>query len=204
MNKNIKNIVFDLGGVLLNLDFPKAIEAFEKVGITNVNKRIRANEENNLFQQFEKGTISAAQFRDAIRKEANQPLTDEEIDALWNSMLLDIPRAKLELILELRGQYMVYLLSNTNEIHWKLVHENSFNLNGFRAHDYFDEIYLSYQMHLSKPDPEIFKKMMYEANILPEETFFIDDSEENCRAAEALGIHTYHYHTGEDLEVLFE
>ena len=204
MNKNIKNIVFDLGGVLLNLDFAKAIEAFEKVGIKDVNRRIRAYGENNIFQQLEKGTISAAQFRKAIQQEANQPLTDQEIDALWNAMLLDIPRTKLELILELRGQYMVYLLSNTNEIHWEYVHENSFNLNGFHAHDYFDEVFLSYKMKLSKPDPEIFKKMMNEANILPEDTFFIDDSEENCKAAEALGIHTYHYHNGEDLEVLFE
>jgi len=119
-------------------------------------------------------------------------------------MLLNIPREKLDLLLELRERYMVYLLSNTNQIHWDYAGEEMFNYRGFRADDFFEDTFLSFKMHLAKPDKAIYEKVMKEANILPEETFFIDDSETNCRAAAALGIQTHHYHIGEDLSLLFD
>ena len=106
--------------------------------------------------------------------------------------------------MELRGKYMVYLLSNTNSIHWDYVCNNAFNYRGFRVNDYFEETFLSFEMHLAKPDKAIFEKVLHEANLLPEETLFIDDSEANCKAAEELGIHAHHYHIGEDLSKIFE
>lgn len=131
-------------------------------------------------------------------------MTDRKIDDMWNLMLLNIPREKLDLLLELRERYMVYLLSNTNQIHWDYAGEEMFNYRGFRADDFFEDTFLSFKMHLAKPDKAIYEKVMKEANILPEETFFIDDSETNCRAAAALGIQTHHYHIGEDLSLLFD
>ena len=203
MDKKIRNIVFDLGGVLVDLDFKAAINGLQKAGFANVKEQLQAFDREGIFQKFELGEMSADEFRSAIRENSTVSLTDEEVDALWNAMLLEVPREKLELILHLRGKYMVYLLSNTNSIHWDYVCKNAFNYRGFRVNDYFEETFLSYEMHLAKPDKAIFEKVLEEANLLPEETLFIDDSEANCKAASELGIHTHHYHIGEDLKELF-
>ena len=204
MDKNIKNIVFDLGGVLVDLDFKNAINGLQQAGFANVKEQLQAFDQDGIFKKFELGEIDSDQFRTAIRENSTVTLTDEEVDTLWNSMLLEVPRKKLELILDLRSKYMVYLLSNTNAIHWDYVCKNAFKYRGFRVNDYFEETFLSYEMHLAKPDKAIFEKVLHEANLLPEETLFIDDSEANCKAAEELGIHAHHYHIGEDLDKIFE
>ena len=204
MDKNIKNIVFDLGGVLVDLDFKSTINGLQKAGFTNVKEQLQAFDQDGIFKKFELGEISADEFRASIRKNSSVSLTDEEVDSLWNLMLLEIPREKLELILDLRSKYMVYLLSNTNSIHWDYVCKNAFNYRGFRMDDYFEETFLSYEMHLAKPDKAIFEKMLQDANLLPEETLFIDDSEANCKAAAEVGIHAHHYHIGDDLSKIFE
>ena len=203
MDKKIRNIVFDLGGVLVDLDFKAAINGLQKAGFANVKEQLQAFDCEGIFQKFELGEMTADEFRSAIRENSTVSLTDEEVDGLWNAMLLEVPREKLELILHLRGKYMVYLLSNTNSIHWDYVCKNAFNYRGFRVNDYFEETFLSFEMHLAKPDKAIFEKVLEEANLLPEETLFIDDSEANCKAASELGIHTHHYHIGEDLKELF-
>ena len=204
MDKQIKNIVFDLGGVLVDLDFKAAINGLQQAGFANVKEQLDALDQGGIFQKFELGEMTADEFRTAIRENSTVALTDEEIDALWNAMLLEIPREKLELILDLRGKYMVYLLSNTNSIHWDYVCKNAFNYRGFRVNDYFEETFLSYEMHLAKPNKAIFEKVLHDANLLPEETLFIDDSEANCKAAEEVGIHAHHYHIGDDLSKIFE
>ena len=204
MDKQIKNIVFDLGGVLVDLDFKAAINGLQQAGFANVKEQLDALDQGGIFQKFELGEMTADEFRAAIRENSTVTLTDEEIDALWNAMLLEIPREKLELILDLRGKYMVYLLSNTNSIHWDYVCKNAFNYRGFRVNDYFEETFLSYEMHLAKPNKAIFEKVLHDANLLPEETLFIDDSEANCKAAEEVDINTHHYHIGDDLSKIFE
>ena len=204
MDKKIKNIVFDLGGVLVDLDFKAAINGLQQAGFANVKEQLQSFDREGIFQKFELGEMSADEFRTAIRENSTVELTDEEVDNLWNAMLLEIPREKLELILDLRGKYMVYLLSNTNSIHWNYVCKNAFNYRGFRVNDYFEETFLSYEMHLAKPDKAIFEKVLQDANLLPEETLFIDDSEANCKAAEEVGIHAHHYHIGDDLSKVFE
>ena len=204
MDKNIKNVVFDLGGVLLNLDLQRTIDAFKEAGFEDVEKQIRAFNHQGIFQQFEAGGITAEEFRNAIRENIQAPLTDEEIDDYWSRMLLDIPCEKLKLILELREKYMVYLLSNTNPIHWNHVCKQAFDYHSFRVEDYFEETYLSYEMHDAKPNKSIFEKMLSEANLLPEETLFIDDSEANCQAAASLGIQVHHYRIGDDLKEIYE
>jgi len=204
MEKNIKNIVFDLGGVLIDLDFNRAVSGLQKAGFTHVKEQIQAFDREGIFQKFELGEMTAEEFRSAIRENSTVTLTDEEVDALWNLMLLEIPREKLELILDLRGKYMVYLLSNTNSIHWDYVCKNAFNYRGFRVSDYFEKTFLSFEMHLAKPDKAIFEKMLEDANLLAEETLFIDDSEANCKAAAEVGIHAHHYHIGDDLSKIFE
>lgn len=204
MDSKIKNVVFDLGGVLINLDFENCLNAFRKAGFKHIEQQIAQLEEEGLFARFERGEITPEEFREAVRKETDESLSDRKIDDLWNLMLLNIPHEKLDLLLRLRGRYMVYLLSNTNAIHWNYASEQMFNYRGFQVKDFFEDIFLSFEMHKSKPNKDIYEQMMKDANILPEETCFIDDSEANCQAARALGIKAHHYHIGENLNQLFD
>lgn len=201
--KGIKNLLVDFGGVLINLDRQRCIDNFRKLGLPDIEKQLGLYAQNGLFMQHEKGEISSAGFREEIRKQIGRPLTDGQIDAAWNSFLLDIPTYKLDLLLKLREKYVVYLLSNTNEIHWSWACENVFPYRGFRVEDYFEKIYLSYQMKLVKPDAEIFRAVLEDANIEPKETFFIDDSAANCETACLLGLSTYTPRPGEDWSPLF-
>lgn len=205
MKDNIKNIVIDLGVVLLNLAPARCFDKFRKLGITNIEKLVDAKYKYGLFLELEKGLVSPAEFRDGLREiTGKKELTDKQIDAAWNSFLLDIPASKLDLLLNLRQNYMVYLLSNTNAIHWQWVCENDFTYKGFRAEDFFEKMYLSFEMHQVKPDVEIFQMLLADSGIDPKETFFIDDAEENCRMAESLGIATYMPKAEEDWSHLFE
>lgn len=199
----IKNLIIDFGGVLIDLDRARCIQHFEQLGLSNVEAMLDIYHQQDFFQKYEKGLISNDEFRNIIREKAGRPLTDAEIDEAWNSFLVEIPAYKLELLLSLRKDYMVYLLSNTNDIHWQWSCEHAFRYKTFHVEDYFEHIYLSYEMHMAKPDAAIFQRVLEETGIAPEETLFIDDSADNCRTAEALGIHTYTPKAHEDWSHLF-
>lgn len=201
--KGIKNLLVDFGGVLINLDRQRCIDNFRKLGLPDIEKQLGLYAQNGFFMQHERGEISSAEFRDEIRKQIDKPVTDAQIDIAWNSFLMDIPTYKLDLLLKLREKYVVYLLSNTNDIHWNWACENVFPYRGFRAEDYFEKIYLSYKMKMAKPDAEIFRAVLEDANIEPKETFFIDDSPANCETARLLGLSTYTPQAGEDWSPLF-
>ncbi len=203
-SKGIKNLLIDFGGVLINLDRPRCIENFKTLGLPNVDELLNIYHQQGIFMQQEKGLITPVEFRNSIREMMGKVVTDRQIDAAWNSFLVDIPTYKLDLLLKLREKYVVYLLSNTNEIHWKWACKNAFPYRGFRVEDYFEKIYLSFEMKMVKPDPEIFSAVLKDADIDPKETFFIDDSESNCRVAETLGISTYTPKEGEDWSHLFQ
>jgi len=202
--RGIKNVIFDFGGVLINLDRQRCIDSFKQLGMDHVEELINPFAQHGVFMQLEKGEITPAVFRDKIREEFGRLATDEQIDAAWNSFLLDIPDYKLEALLKLREHYLVYLLSNTNEIHWKWSCENAFPYKSFGETDYFEETFLSYEMKLAKPDVAIFEAVLETTGIDPKETLFIDDSEANCKAAESLGITTYICKPGEDWTPLFK
>ena len=199
----IKNMIIDFCGVMIDLDRARCIHHFEQLGLSNVEAMLDIYHQQDFFQKYEKGLISNDEFRNIIREKAGRPLTDAEIDEAWNSFLVEIPAYKLELLLSLRKDYMVYLLSNTNDIHWQWSCERAFRYKTFRVEDYFEHIYLSYEMHMAKPDAAIFQRVLEETGIAPEETLFIDDSADNCRTAEALGIHTYTPKAHEDWSHLF-
>lgn len=199
----IKNLIVDFGGVLIDLDRQRCIEHFKKLGMSHVEEMLDIYHQQDFFQHYEKGLISNEVFRNIIREKAGKPLADAEIDEAWNSFLVEIPAYKLELLLDLRKDYMVYLLSNTNDIHWQWACEHAFRYKTFRVEDFFEQIFLSYEMNLAKPDVAIFRQVLDETGIAPEETLFIDDSEANCRAAETVGIHTYTPQAHEDWSHLF-
>lgn len=158
----------------------------------------------DFFLNHEKGLITAAEFREKIRERIGKPVTDAQIDQAWNSFLVTIPTYKLDLLLNLRKNYIVYLLSNTNDIHWEWSCKHAFPYKGFRVEDYFEHIFLSFEMKMAKPDVAIFQKVLDDTGIDPHETLFIDDSPMNCRAAETLGIATYTPVAHEDWSHLFK
>lgn len=202
-NKGIKNLLIDFGGVLIDLDRERCIHNFKKLGLEKVEELLNVYHQQEAFMQQEKGLITPAEFREEIRTMAGKLISDKQIDAAWNSFLVGIPTYKLDLLLKLREKYVVYLLSNTNEIHWKWSCKNAFPYRTFTVDDYFEKIYLSYEMKMVKPEPEIFKAVIEDADIDPKETFFIDDSEINCKVAQELGISTYTPKAGEDWSPLF-
>ncbi|MCD8135743.1 MAG: HAD family phosphatase [Parabacteroides gordonii] len=200
--EGIKNLIIDFGGVIINLTRNRCVEAFENFGVPDVRDRILNSKD--LFMQIEMGTITSAEFRDGIRHLTRQHLTDRQIDAAWIAMLDDVPAYKLDLLMELRSKYNTMLLSNTNEIHWLWAEKNSFAHNGHQAGDFFNKIYLSYELNMVKPNADIFEYVLQDAAIDPAETLFIDDAIPNCRTAEALGIRTYAPQPREDWSHLFK
>ncbi|KAK8845980.1 hypothetical protein M9Y10_020918 [Tritrichomonas musculus] len=201
MNPKIKTIIFDVGGVLIDIDFKKSIDALRKAGFKDIDKKIHEISSDDHFTQYRLGLISTEEFRNFIRKEIDKDLTDEEIDSMWNQMLIGIPHEKLDLLIELHKKYTIYALSNTNELHWQCSC-NMFNYQGLNINNFFDNIFLSFKMHKDKPDSDIFEEVIKETKLIPNESLFIDDSETNCNAASSLGIHAYHYHIGEDLNII--
>jgi putative hydrolase of the HAD superfamily len=202
--KDIKNLVFDFGGVLVDLDRQRCIEQFQQIGLENVHQLVSDSFKEGFFQKYELGLISTAEFRNHIRSLSSKSVTDADIDAAWCSFLCSIPAHKLSLLLSLREKYMVYLLSNTNDLHWQWSVEHLFPYKGFDVNSYFEKIYLSFEMHLAKPDINIFKTMTNDAGIEPDETLFIDDSIDNCLTAESFGIHSFVAKNDDDWTRLFE
>jgi FMN phosphatase YigB (HAD superfamily) len=189
---NFKNIIFDLGGVILNIDYELAANAFAQLGIPNFNQLFSKATQEKVFDLYEKGLITSDEFRDALNKTLKTPLSNATIDAAWNSMLLDLPTARLELLKQFKATHRTFLLSNTNEIHI------DWFFNSLQQHfgipdlsGYFENVYLSYQIHLRKPDAAIFQYVLDQNQLLPSETLFIDDSIQHIEGAKKLGIQTY-------------
>ena len=153
---DIKTLIFDFGGVLVNLDKQLCLDTFKKLGVYELEKLISKYAQSGFLQDLEVGKITAKGFRDELRKLSQQNLTDAQIDAAWNIFLLDIPAFKLDLLLELRKKYRVIMLSNTNELHFEQVAINEFKKNGLALDDYFDKCYLSYKIGMAKPNEDIF------------------------------------------------
>lgn len=193
MNSNIKNIIFDYGNVIFTIDFKRTQAAFEALGITNVEEFYAHKGHNEIFDLFEKGEISSAQFRNGIRKVSGHPeLTDQQIDDTWNSLLIGVPEGNHELLLKLKDKYRLFLLSNINEIHLNFINnylKTEFGLDGNEV--FFEKIYYSHLVGKRKPSKEIFEQVLNENNLKKEETLFIDDSPQHLKTAAELGIQTY-------------
>jgi putative hydrolase of the HAD superfamily len=201
--KNIKNLVIDFGGVIINLTLNRCIEAFAALGI-DVHEQLSNNYlHKDMFMATELGQMTTGEFRDAIRLLANRTVTNKQIDDAWILMLNDVPTYKLDLLLELKETYNTFLLSNTNELHWLWSEKNVFSYKGHKAADFFTKIYLSYELHMVKPHAGIFEYVIKDTGILPGESLFIDDALPNCRTAGSLGFHTYMPEAGEDWRHLF-
>jgi len=186
-----KNIIFDLGVVLLNIDFQKTMDAFKNLGADNINEIFSGYAQYDFFDEFEKGSITPDEFRNEIRKFIKQDSTDEMIDNAWNAMILDFPKERINFLLSCKGKYRTFLLSNTNAIHFPIYNnqlKEKFHINDLS--DLFEKAYYSYRLGLRKPDKEIFEMVLKENNLNPEETLFIDDSPAHIATADKLKIKT--------------
>lgn len=193
MNRaGLKNLIFDLGGVIINLDTSLTIKAFAELTDNKVDEIIRFSEQEPAFHLYEKGQISDNDFRTAIRKLTAKELADVDIDNAWNAMILDLPIERIELLRQLKNNYNLYLLSNTNTIHMECVNDvrSSANVEPFDQLFHYD--YYSHLMGKRKPDLEIFEQVVDENNLNTEETLFLDDNYDNINGASKLGIKTLH------------
>lgn len=201
--KGIKNIIFDLGGVLLDIDTGKTNDAFEKLGVPDFKNNYSLYKASPLFDNLEKGKVSEPEFYDGIRQISKLPLPDEDIRDAWNALILDFRMHSLQHLDMLKSRYSLYLLSNTNSIHYTAFHR-SFNekSGGKNFDDYFTKAYYSHRLGMRKPDPEIYDLVLSDAGIVAGETVFIDDLLKNIEAAAALGIHTHQLLPEERIEGL--
>jgi putative hydrolase of the HAD superfamily len=186
----IKNIIFDLGGVIVDLAVDKTIHSFARLTALSHQQIDETYTTAPEFLSYEKGLMTDAEFRDCVRSLLRVDATDDELDACWNAMLVGLPPEKLALVFALHEQYNVYLLSNTNAIH--IDHVNKFMLprgNSKSAlDDYFHVAYYSHIMHKRKPDAEIFEQVLTESKLNPDETLFLDDNHANVEGAKSVGI----------------
>jgi putative hydrolase of the HAD superfamily len=204
MSAKIKNIIFDLGGVVLDIDESIVYKELEKMGISTL-ELAHSKEFMDIFSKFDIGVYTAPTFRKKIKALLGQEkMTDQRFDAIWNSMLLDIPRERIEAIEKVKKHYKIFLMSNSNVIHYDLYVRDLQLRFGYNEFDeLFNKSYFSFAEHLEKPDPRFFELILDHEGLLPEETLFIDDTAENIKVAKSLGIHTYHISREELVRNLF-
>ena len=201
---NISTLIFDLGGVIVDLDLAKCIQNFKDLGLENIEQYLSNFGQKDFFMQFEKGQIGIPAFRNEIRKLAGIELTDAQIDEAWCSFLTQIPVEKLHLLSELKKKYRLLMLSNTNPLHIQTAVAAEFRKTGKTMQDFFDKCYLSYEMGMVKPDVEIFEALLTDAQLKAEECLFLDDGKKNIDTAAALGIQTYWVKPNENLNFLLD
>ncbi len=185
----IKNIIFDLGGVIINLDIPKTISEFNKLSNQPFESIYNQLQQTPVFDSFDKGQITEKDFFVELKKALRNDVTDEELLFAWNAMLLDFPKHRLELLSKLKPNYRLFLLSNTNESHVLEFEKTLFASHGYQnLEPFFEKVYYSCRMNQRKPNADIFESVLNENNLIAEQTLFIDDSPQHVEGALTLGV----------------
>jgi epoxide hydrolase-like predicted phosphatase len=196
---NIKNVIFDLGGVIVNIDYNATSNAFKQLGVANIDEIFSQRKQTPLFDNYEKGLISPTEFMQGLRNTFNLKLSDEEIKHAWNAMILDQPTHRLETLKKMKLKYRTFLLSNTNEGHLEYYFKQVSEKNGvINFSSLFETAYFSCRMGMRKPDVEIFNKVLELSALNPQETIFLEDLPQNIAGAISAGIQTYQIIPGKD------
>jgi glucose-1-phosphatase len=189
----IKSIIFDLGGVILNLDYSKTENEFKKFGILHFKELYSQKKQTLLFDDFEKGKINPKEFISFLKESENLKIKEIDFINAWNAMLLEIPIEKLQFINGLKKDYKIFLLSNTNEIHIKKFEDDLKKKNMLEQfYKCFDKIYYSSKMGKRKPNENCFNQVLEENGLVANNTLFIDDSIQHVEGAKKVGIKTFH------------
>ena len=200
--KKCKTIIFDLGAVILNINYENTIDEFTKLGVKNAENLYSKKVQTELFNKIETGKISNNEFLRELQKETKNAKI-KQVKIAWNAMLLDLPKERLQLIKKLKDNHTIYLLSNTNSIHINAFKEELGNKKWLEFCELFDKMYLSHELGLRKPDAKIFEYILNEQKLKAEEVFFIDDSPQHIASAKKLGINCHHLLDNEDITFLF-
>ncbi|HCL05457.1 MAG TPA: HAD family phosphatase [Chitinophagaceae bacterium] len=199
----IKNILFDLGGVFLDINYQLTEKAFIDLGITDFDQRFNQQFSNTLFEDLETGKIDPETFYHRFRTETGTSLTNKAIETAWNALLLDFPAERLEWLQQVGEKYPVYLYSNTNLIHYQCFMKNfEETFAGKNFNDYFRTAYYSHELGLRKPYPASYTKIMELEKLNPAETLFIDDTLKNITGAKEAGLQTFWLQPGMVLQEL--
>jgi len=199
----IKNVIFDFGGVLLNLDFNRSFQAFEALGFADFEKNFSQYTADPLFRKLERGTIDPAAFYDGLRHLLKKNVSDTDLEYAWNAMLLDYRKHSLDFLIPLARKYNLFLLSNTNKIHYDHFSRTLTEETGYGSlESFFTKTWFSHEIHLRKPDKETYEFVLSDGKLHPGETLFIDDSYTNLPNAQELGIQTHLLIPGERIEHL--
>lgn len=204
-NLQIRNVIFDFGGVILDIDPQQINIALERIGYMN-HQCLNAPEfQEEIINKFERGILTPEVFRQKVRDYLGFYIEQQEIDDIWNSMLLDIPKERIRVLEQAKNNYQIYLLSNSNEIHYDVYVRDLQLRFGYRDFDHlFHKSYFSFDLHMSKPNPEIFEFVMYQHQLNPKETLFIDDTLQHIEAAKKLGFRTYQLVKPERVRDIFD
>lgn len=186
----IKNLMFDLGGVILDIEKNRAVAALETIGLADADHVLGTYGQQGEFLALERGEISVGQFFDAVRPRFSRPVTCAQIEEAFMKFLVGIPVARLREIEELHKHYGIYMLSNTNALMWDGFIVQEFMKDGHDLEYYFDGVVTSFTAHCYKPEAEIFLKAQRRFGIVPQQTLFLDDSQANCEGAARLGFRT--------------
>lgn len=200
----IKTIIFDLGGVILDLDWNSVIEAFGKLGFREAADLLNPYRQKGIFLNLEKGIVSPEELYGYIREKTGRDLSGEDINKALNKFISGLSPYKLEMLENLRKRFELFVLSNTNAIMFPDLDKTWFGQQGKGIADYFDRLFLSYEMKMLKPDDEIFEKVISETGIIPGETLYIDDSQANVDAGRKFGFNVYKPAPMEDFRHIFE
>ena len=203
----VKNIIFDLGGVLINLNYQLTRAAFENLGIANFNDLCTQHHANPLFEQLEVGAIEPEEFYNQLREATGLTLTNSQIETAWNAMLLDFPVERLLWLDQIKNKYNIYLFSNTNAIHYKTftrIYAQTAPLVGFNPdfNHFFKTAYYSHTLKQRKPEVAAFEAVLQDAKLDPAQTLFIDDTISNIEGAQKAGLQTLFLNGGLTVQYL--
>ena len=191
INDNTRNLLFDLGGVIMDIRRENCVKALTDLGMEGADEMLGLYCQSGPFLLLEEGKMSAEAFRKEIRSRCTTNPSDDEIDTAFNAFLRGIPTARLRALQELRKHYRIYMLSDTNPIMFDSKIRAEFQKDGYQREDYFDGICVSYEEKCAKPEAQIFANLIKKFDIEPKETVFFDDSQKNLDAAAAFGFQTY-------------
>lgn len=195
----IKNIIFDFGQVLLNIRPELSARAFEKLGIKDGVDFWGSRSSSDLLIGLEKGVITPDDFRKGALDKLVPGITSQQVDEAWNALLLDLPAERVEKLKSLKKDYRLFLLSNSNQIHYECYMSRFEKDFGFPLDNLFEKLWFSHHLGMVKPDPEIFRFVLKDAGLKPEETLFIDDTLVHVEAAKGVGINAWHLKPDNDI-----
>lgn len=188
----LKNVIFDLGGVIVNIDPELTANAFAELAGTDPVDIMALHQSQTFFTDYEKGLINDAEFRKHLNHFLKKEIPDEVLDKAWGEILMDIPPQKIDMLIEAGEEHRTFLLSNTNHIHTLKFTKTFLETSGREIGSFFEKVYYSFRMGKRKPDADIFEQVLQDNELVPEETLMIDDSLPNIETAKQLGMQTLH------------